>query len=78
MNREERCSKTFQDGNGLHVIRRGKVWACNDWLEKRDARKPSRMDMGVQKAKKKLNVKSFVVIKKGIHLYEAAKPIYSA
>ena len=36
------------------------------------------MEMVVQKAKKKLNVKSFVAIKKGILLYEAAKPIYSA
>ena len=55
-----------------------KAWACNEWLEKRDARKPSRMDLGVQKAKKKLNVKGFVAIKKGTPLYEAAKAIYSA
>ena len=36
------------------------------------------MDLGVQKAKKKLNVKGFVAIKKGTSLYEAAKAIYSA
>ena len=65
-----------------------KAWRCNEWIEKRDARKPSRMDLGVQKAKKKLNVKSFVVIKKGIPLlvlpnsrsdsYRSHEPIYSA
>ena len=36
----------------------------------RDARKPSRMDLGVQKAKKKLNVKGFVAIKKGTPFYK--------
>ena len=39
-------------------------------MKKRDARKPSRMDLGVQKAKKKLKVKGFVAIKKGTPLYE--------
>ena len=47
-----------------------KARACNEWLEKRDARKSSRMDLVLQKAKKKLHVKGFVAIKKGTPLYE--------